>query len=98
MRRSTHAITVTPACEGWTWTLTDLSGATSEIGFADRQESAMASAWRAARRLSGAGPGDFPEIRVGHPDTASAPIPLNDVAEGRPNQDAAPERRSTATG
>lgn len=57
-----HAILMSPNAQGWAWELIDADGATTAMGVAERQESAMASAWSAARSSSAG----FPDFVFGY--------------------------------
>jgi hypothetical protein len=61
MQTSGQIIKVARIADGWTWTLTDAQGAPAAVGTAPEQQSAMETAWRAARSFSW---GAYPEVIV----------------------------------
>jgi hypothetical protein len=65
MQDATYAIKVTRNPKGWAWELIDGNGDTAAMGVAAHQESAMESAWRAAKSLSTVAAHEFPNIVVG---------------------------------
>jgi hypothetical protein len=74
MQGANHAIRVGAIVQGWTWELIDSEGVTTAEGYAADQDSAMASAWRAARSYVKTAPDEYPDVVVGHADGDQRPL------------------------